>query len=152
MPNTGIANVDIITETREAYDFFALSDMFVCTSYEESFPRVLLEAMAFGTPIVSTDVHGIPEMVTDKAEAYLVEPGNPVKFAKVMKTCLDKQRNGTSTAPMGYSKVMRAYDIDRVLPKHADMVREALLDFDGNPVRQQTRKLSGRPDRIVSSW
>ncbi len=152
MEMLGIANVDIITETREAYDFFALSDMFVCTSYEESFPRVLLEAMAFGTPIVSTDVHGIPEMVTDKAEAYLVEPGNPVKFAKVMKTCLDKQRNGTSTAPMGYSKVMRAYDIDRVLPKHADMVREALLDFDGNPVRQQTRKLSGRPDRIVSSW
>ncbi len=152
MAMLGIANVDIITETREAYDFFALSDMFVCTSYEESFPRVLLEAMAFGTPIVSTDVHGIPEMVTDKAEAYLVEPGNPVKFAKVMKTCLDKQRNGTSTAPMGYSKVMRAYDIDRVLPKHADMVREALLDFDGDPVRQQTRKLSGRPDRIVSSW
>ncbi len=152
MEMLGIANVDIITETREAYDFFALADMFVCTSYEESFPRVLLEAMAFGTPIVSTDVHGIPEMVTDKAEAYLVEPGNPVKFAKIMKTCLDKQRNGTSTAPMGYSKVVRAYDIDRVLPKHADLAREALLDFDRDTARKDPRKLSGRPDRFESSW
>jgi glycosyltransferase involved in cell wall biosynthesis len=152
MEMLGITNVDIINETREAYDFFALADMFVCTSYEESFPRVLLEAMAFETPIVSTDVHGIPEMVTDKAEAYLVEPGNPGKFAKVMKTCLDKQRNGASTAPMGYSKVVRAYDIERVLPKHADMAREAFLDFDGDTHRQQPRKLSGGEDRVESTW
>ncbi len=152
MAMLGLTNVDIITETREAYDFFVLADMFVCTSYEESFPRVLLEAMAFGTPIVSTDVHGIPEMVTDKAEAYLVEPGNPVKFAKVMKTCLDKQRNGASTAPMGYSKVVRAYDIDRVLPKHADLARQALLDFDGQAPRTTPRKLSGGADRVESSW
>lgn len=152
MAMLGITNVDIITETREAYDFFRLADMFVCTSYEESFPRVLLEAMAFETPIVSTDVHGISEMVTDKAEAYLLEAGNPVKFAKVMKTCLDKQRNGTSTAPMGYSKVIRAYDIDRVLPKHADMARQAFLDFDGDTHRQKPHKLSGRTDRFESSW
>jgi glycosyltransferase involved in cell wall biosynthesis len=152
MAMLGITNVDIITETREAYDFFVLADMFVCTSYEESFPRVLLEAMAFETPIVSTDVHGIPEMVTDKAEAYLLEPGNPVKFAKLMKTCLDKQRNGTSTAPMGYSKVVRAYDIDRVLPKHADLARETLLDFDQDTARKNPHKLSGGADRIETSW
>ena len=152
MEMLGITNVEIITETREAYDFFALADMFVCTSYEESFPRVLLEAMAFETPIVTTDVHGIPEMVTDKAEAYLVEPGNPVKFARIMRTCLDKQRNGTSTAPMGYSKVVRAYDIERVLPRHADLARETLLDFDGNTRRQIPAKLSGGEDRVESSW
>ena len=152
MEMLGITNVDIITETRDAYDFFVLSDMFVCTSYEESFPRVLLEAMAFETPIVSTDVHGIPEMVTDRAEAYLVPPGDPVKFAKVMKTCLEKQQNGTSTAPMGYSKVVRAYDIDRVLPKHADIAREAMLDFNGDVHRTEPRRLSGRGDRSESSW
>jgi glycosyltransferase involved in cell wall biosynthesis len=152
MEMLGITNVDIITETRDAYDFFVLSDMFVCTSYEESFPRVLLEAMAFETPIVSTNVHGVPEMVTDRAEGYLVEAGDPVKFAKVMKACLEKQQNGTSTAPMGYSKVVRAYDIARVLPKHADMAREAWLDFDGNTRRQQPAKLSGGPDRSESTW
>jgi Glycosyltransferase len=144
--------VTIVTETRDAYDFFVLSDMFVCTSYEESFPRVLLEAMAFETPIVSTDVHGIPEMVTHRAEAYLVGAGDPVKFAQVMKTCLEKQANGTSTAPMAYSKVVRAYDIDRVLPKHADMAREAVLDFDGNTRRTAPNRLSNRPERQESTW
>jgi glycosyltransferase involved in cell wall biosynthesis len=152
MQMLGINNVDIITETRDAYDFFVLSDMFVCTSYEESFPRVLLEAMAFEIPIVSTEVNGVPEMVTHRAEANLVDAGDPVEFAKTMKACLEKQLNGTSTAPMGYSKVVRAYDIARVLPKHADMAREAVLDFDGNTRRAQPDRLSGRGDRTESSW
>ena len=53
---------------------------------------------------------------------------------------------------MGYSKVVRAYDIDRVLPKHADMARQALLDFDGDTDRQKPQKLSGTGDRFESSW
>jgi hypothetical protein len=91
-------------------------------------------------------------MVTHRAEAYLVEPGDPVKFAQVMKACLEKQQNGTSTAPMAYSKVVRAYDIDRVLPKHADMAREAVLAFDGNTHRTQPNRLPGRGERVESSW
>lgn len=148
----GIDNVDIITETREVYDYFLAADMFVCTSFEESFPRVLLEAMAFEVPIVSTNVHGIPEMAIDKADAYLVEPGHAIKFARTMKTCLDKLRNGTSTTRMAYSKVFRAYDMARILPQHADAAREAVLDFDGNTNRTQPHRLSGHGDRFESSW
>jgi glycosyltransferase involved in cell wall biosynthesis/GT2 family glycosyltransferase len=144
--------IEIINETDRVYEYFRAANIFVCTSFEESFPRVLLEAMAFEAPIVSTDVHGIPEMVTDKAEAYLVPPGDPIKFAKAMKTCLDKLLHGTSTVPMGYSKVVRAYDINRVLPKHADLAREAVLDYDGNTQRSAPHRLSGRGDRVESSW
>jgi glycosyltransferase involved in cell wall biosynthesis/GT2 family glycosyltransferase len=144
--------IEIIGETDRVYDYFRAANLFVCSSFEESFPRVLLEAMAFETPIVSTDVHGIPEMVTDKAEAYLVKPGDAIGFAKTMKTCLDKLLHGTSTVPMGYSKVVRAYHPDRVLPRHADLAREAVLDYDHNTRRNQPRRLSGRGDRVESSW
>ena len=46
--------VVIVPETPDIYDFYRLADILVCTSFEESFPRVLLEAMVFGTRIVST--------------------------------------------------------------------------------------------------
>ncbi|WP_221032939.1 glycosyltransferase [Actomonas aquatica] len=144
--------IQIIGETDRVYEYFRAANLFVCTSFEESFPRVLLEAMAFETPIVSTNVHGIPEMVTDKNEAYLVSPGDPITFARAMKTCLDKLLHGTSTVPVAYSKVVRAYHPDRVLPDHADLARQAVLDYDGNTTRNQPRRLSGRGDRVESSW
>ena len=100
---------------------------FVCTSYEESFPRVVLEAMAFRTPIVSTDVHGIAEMVRQRAEAYLVRPGDVEGLSRMMKTCLAKERSGKSLTPTAYSKVLRYYDARKVLPQHVDLAREAWL-------------------------
>ncbi len=144
--------IQIVNETDRVYEYFRAANLFACSSFEESFPRVLLEALAFETPIVSTNVHGVPEMVTNKAEAYLVPPGEPIAFAKTLKTCLDKLLHGTSTVPMGYSKVVRAYGMDAVLPKHADLAREAVLDFDGNTQRTKPLRLSGGGDRVESSW
>jgi glycosyltransferase involved in cell wall biosynthesis len=126
----GIPNIDIVMETRDAYDFFHLADMFVCTSFEESFPRVLLEAMAFRTPIVSTDVHGIPEMVRQRAEAYLGPPGDDLALSRMMKTCLDKERSGKSLTPTAYSKALRYYDYAKVLPFHVSLAREAWLAYE----------------------
>ncbi len=57
--------------------------------------------MAFKVPIVSTDVHGIPDMVKDRAEAWLVKPGDHLALARLIKTCLDKERSGKSFAPTG---------------------------------------------------
>lgn len=124
----GIPNIDIITETRAVYDYFMLADLFVCSSFEESFPRVVLEAAAFRTPIVSTDVHGIPEMVTQRQDAYLVPPGDYIALSKMMKTCLDKERCGKSLTATAYSRVLRHYSYERVLPRHVALAREAWLD------------------------
>ncbi len=129
----GLQNLDIIAETRDAYDFFKVADLFVCSSFEESFPRVVLEAMAFKVPIVSTDVHGIPDMVKDRAEAWLVKPGDHLALARLIKTCLDKERSGKSFAPTAYSKVLRYYSYERVLPYHVSLAREAVLDHDCAP-------------------
>jgi glycosyltransferase involved in cell wall biosynthesis len=119
--------IEIVPETREVYEFFVLADLFVCSSFEESFPRVVLEAMAFGTPIVSTDVHGIPEMVKNRAEAWLVAPGDPTAMAQAMRTCLDKEHSGKSFAPTALSKVVRYYDAAVLLPRHVELAREAVL-------------------------
>ncbi len=121
----GIPNLTLIPETRDVFDFFALSDLFVCTSYEESFPRVVMEAMAFRTPIVTTDVHGIPELVRQRAEAYLVPPGDVAGLSRMMQTCLAKERSGKSLTPTAYSRIVRFHDHRTVLPLHVDLAREA---------------------------
>ncbi|MBI2813978.1 MAG: glycosyltransferase [Opitutae bacterium] len=123
----GLANVTLVPETREVFDHFVAADLFVCTSYEESFPRVVMEAMAFRTPIVSTDVHGIADMIGQRQDGYLVKPGDAAGLARMMGTCLAKERSGKSLAPAAYSKALRLYDSTRVLPWHAHLARAAVL-------------------------
>ena len=123
----GLPNVMLVPETRDVFDFFVAADLFVCTSYEESFPRVVMEAMAFRTPMVTTDVHGIAEMVGQRQDGYLVTPGDPIALSHMMWTCLAKERSGKSLTPTAYSKALRYYDSAKVLPAHAELAREAWL-------------------------
>jgi len=111
----------IVPETREVYEYYGLADLFVCTSFEESFPRVLLEAMAFELPIVSTDVHGIPEIVEDGREALLMQPGDPLACAHVLKRALDALATGKTTAPAALRRVQEQFDYEHVLPSHLEL-------------------------------
>jgi len=69
--------------------YIAASDVFVLPSLSEGFGIVLLEAMACGLPIVATNVGGIPEIVQDGENGFLVEPENPEGIAQKVLTLLE---------------------------------------------------------------
>lgn len=53
-----------------------LSDIYILPSYNESFGMSNLEAMTYGMPIISTKIGGIPEVVIDNLNGFLIEPGD----------------------------------------------------------------------------
>lgn len=57
-------------------EYMVVSDVFVLPSLSESFGIVNLEAMASGLPIVATKVGGLPEIIKDGENGFLVEPKN----------------------------------------------------------------------------
>jgi GT2 family glycosyltransferase len=65
----------------DAFVYYAMSDIAICTSRFESAPRVLVEAMACGLPIITTPVFGIPEMVRREVNALFYEPGDVTALA-----------------------------------------------------------------------
>lgn len=69
-------------ETPDPVRYFRAADLFVCTSRIESFPHVLLEAMTFGLPIVTTPVFGIREQVRENVNALFYEPGEAANLAR----------------------------------------------------------------------
>ncbi|MCF3652099.1 glycosyltransferase [Synoicihabitans lomoniglobus] len=121
----GLTNTRLIYETQDVYAWYRVADMFCCTSFEESFPRVLLEAASFKLPIVSTDVDGITEMLTRNDEAYLIKAGDYHVLAATLKQALDRHYAGDSKmVSMAFSRISRFYDSRISLPHHVELARE----------------------------
>jgi glycosyltransferase involved in cell wall biosynthesis len=68
-------------------------DLFVLSSRREGLPNSILEAMAVGLPVVTTDVAGTSEIVLDGQTGYVVPQGDVDRLAHAMVTLVaDKQR------------------------------------------------------------
>lgn len=82
-----------------AFDVFALSSRF------EGLPIALLEALAAGVPCVATTAGGIPEVVVDGREGFLVEPGDAAGLARCAAVLIDdvelRARMGRAAAARG---------------------------------------------------
>ena len=120
--------VRVIPENGEVDDFFRMADLLVSTSFEESFPRVLLEAMVFGVRIVSTNVFGVPEMLVANDEAHLIPAGDPAKLAATLAKALGEHFSGDDRmVSMARARVHRHFDTTKLLPQHLALCREAAL-------------------------
>ena len=73
---TGHVGEDDLSHLRE------IADIFVLSSYVEGVPLVMLDAMASGLPVVSTNVGSISDYVENGKHGFLVEPGNPRALAE----------------------------------------------------------------------
>ena len=77
----------------------------------DGLPTVLIEAMALGTPVVSTDVTGIPELVQDGRTGLLVPQRNPVALADAIQRILTDDRRARDLAQAGRERVERDFDL-----------------------------------------
>lgn len=121
-------NVQLVAETKDIYDYYGLSDLFVCASFEESFPMVVLLAMAFELPIISTNVFGIPEIVSDQQEALLIPPGDPQSMAKALRQCINAQDEANAMSERAYAKVCRLFDSDILHARHTDLAQKVTME------------------------
>jgi|GEM_PF-300374 len=116
----------IIEERHDIFDFYRLTDIFVCASFQESFPRVLLEAMAFKLPIVSTDVFGIPEMVEHEGEGLLVPAGDPFQLADAIGRLINAPKDREELGAKGHAKVTRVFNSEIQLRRQLDLTKEVV--------------------------
>jgi glycosyltransferase involved in cell wall biosynthesis len=95
----------------------AASTMFVlpCKRLEngdmDGIPVGMIEAMAAGLPVVSTNISGIPELVEDGVTGFLVPMENAHELAKAMKKVLDNPRLRKEMGERGVSKIAREFNI-----------------------------------------
>jgi len=85
-------NVSFFEFTREPVYIYERIDVLALSSlYKEGLPNVLLEAMSMATPVVSSRMAGVPEVVINGETGFMVEPGNKDELsAAIVNLCTDK--------------------------------------------------------------
>lgn len=63
---------------------YRAADLFLSGQVQDGLPLPVLEAMACGLPVVTTDLPSLRELITDGKEGRLVKPGNPACLAEVL--------------------------------------------------------------------
>ncbi len=92
----------------DLFQCFADADVLVVPSRTEGTPRVLVEARAFGCPVIGAAVGGIPTSITDGVDGLLVPPEDPAGLADaILRLARDQQlRERLITA--GYATAHRS--------------------------------------------
>jgi glycosyltransferase involved in cell wall biosynthesis len=94
--------------------YLARSRALVLPSFAEGLPVVLMEAMSMGRPVISTYVAGIPELVVDGANGWLVPAGAVDELAEAMRHALQVDRSTLeSMGRLGRQKVRTLHDVRR---------------------------------------
>jgi glycosyltransferase involved in cell wall biosynthesis len=63
---------------------YSAADVFIAPSLEDNLPNTILESFACGTPVIASDVGGIPEAVRPGITGLLVKPGDPASLASAI--------------------------------------------------------------------
>jgi glycosyltransferase involved in cell wall biosynthesis len=103
------------------YPFMAAADAFVLSSRYEGFGNVLVEAMACGAPIISTNCpYGPQEIIRSEDNGLLVDPNDPVALASGVQRVLDDAALRTRLIAGG-AATMERYRDTRIATEYAEL-------------------------------
>ncbi len=114
----GLDNVEFVGFVDNIEDYFAAFDLFVFPSRTEGLGSALLDAMSFGLPIVATRVGGIPEIVEDGVNGFLIPPDRPDALAAALVRLVEDRAlresvsaaNRARAAEFGADRMADAYE------------------------------------------
>jgi glycosyltransferase involved in cell wall biosynthesis len=121
---TGPLPQEAVVEAYRRAALFVLPCVVGRDGNRDGLPTVLLEAMAMRLPVVSTDVTGVPEIVTHGAEGLLVPQHDPAALAGALATLLADPALRERFGAAGRAKVLREFN----LRQNAGVLREWLLE------------------------
>lgn len=100
------------------------ADVFALPSENETFGQVFIEAMASGLPVIGTNVGGIPEIISDTYNGYLIPPDNSTILAQKIETLLkdDEIRNGFIKA--GFKTVQNKFALNEQFASFTQKLEE----------------------------
>ncbi|MBR4235930.1 MAG: glycosyltransferase family 4 protein [Clostridia bacterium] len=112
--------IERFEETSDVRPYYAMCSVYVLPSYREGTPRTVLEAMAMGRPIITTDTQGCRETVKDGINGFLVPIKDSESVADKMDWFIENPERITQMGSASRDYCAEKFDVNKV---DADMIR-----------------------------
>lgn len=106
------SGVEVLPAVENPYPYLAGLTVFALPSERDTFPLVVLEAMALGTPVVAFGVGGVPEQLG--SSGIVVPPGDVAGFASTLERLVRSPERREELARAAGTRVEELYDISRL--------------------------------------
>lgn len=120
------ADVHFLGKQERVHDKLGSADLFLLPSELESFGLAALEAMACEVPVVATNVGGVPEVVTDGVDGYLVSPGDVEAAAARAIEILRRPDRGRTMGQQARQNAMKRYCASKIIPQYEAFYQKVL--------------------------
>ncbi len=119
---------------------FSNADLFVFPSHyaNEAQPLVVLEAMAAGVPVITSDIATLPDFVRDGQTGFLCPPQNPAKLAETIIRAIEYPDETTRLRNAAYEFCKEHFNQDRF----ATQITSLLSEVIGSDVQNRSQSLS----------
>jgi glycosyltransferase involved in cell wall biosynthesis len=118
--------VSWLGEREDVPELVRALDVLLLPSWEEPFGRALIEAMALGVPVVSTNVGGPPEIVEDGREGFLVPPRDPAAWAASIRRVAESATLASEMGEAGRLRVKQSFTVEHQTAAMLAVYRRAL--------------------------
>jgi glycosyltransferase involved in cell wall biosynthesis len=101
---------------KHVHGFLSIADVKVLTSYSESFPLVILEAARAKTPVISTDVGGVKDLISSPSLGWVIPPKDVTALEHAIEEAIARKKDGTlkEIGKRLYEKASREYSIQHL--------------------------------------
>jgi len=110
--------------------FYAAFDALVLPSANEGTPVSAIEALAAGRPVVATRVGGVPDVVRDGIDGFLVDPGDVEALAERLARLAADPALARQMGEAGRARVLERYSVERLIDD-VDRLYRKLLEEKG---------------------
>ncbi len=116
--------IEFIPETRDVRPHIAAAHVFVLPSfYREGLPRTILEALASGRPVITTDMPGCREPIRHGENGLLIPPRDAPALAAAMTLFLERPEQVAVMGRAARTVAVEQYDVDMVNASLLDMMQ-----------------------------
>jgi glycosyltransferase involved in cell wall biosynthesis len=105
-------NINIIEDLKGSENLIPAIDIGVLCSQSEGFSNTILEYMAYGKPVIATNVGGNPEAVIEGQTGYLINPSDDENLAKALCKLIDDHQLREEFGRRGQSLVKKKFSWD----------------------------------------